>query len=79
MIKRSRPKQRRVYIMEMMTTKQVSRAIGVSEELLRKLAREKRIPFYKLSERTLRFDLDEVRKFMRSSGSGKPFPEEQRG
>lgn len=56
----------------MLTTKEVSKAIGVSEELLRKLAREKRIPFYKLSERTLRFDLAEVQQFMRLIAEGKP-------
>jgi len=55
----------------MLTTKQVSKAIGVSEELLRKLAREKRIPFYKLSQRTLRFDLTEVQQFMRMIAEGK--------
>jgi len=46
--------------------KKVSKALHVSEELLRKLAREKKIPCYRLSSRTLRFDLDEVRKFMRN-------------
>ena len=56
--------------------REVSKAIGVSQELLRKLAREWRIPFYKLSKRTLRFDLDEIHKFMRE---GKPIPEAQRG
>ena len=57
---------------ELLDTKQVSKALKVSEELLRKLAREKRIPFYKLSERTLRFDLDEVRSYMRLIAEGKP-------
>jgi len=49
----------------LVAAKEVSKALGVSQDLLRKLAREKKIPFYKLSERTLRFDLDEVRSFMK--------------
>jgi excisionase family DNA binding protein len=52
--------------------KEVSKALNVSEELLRKLAREKRIPFYRLSARTLRFDLDEVRDYMRLIAEGQP-------
>jgi excisionase family DNA binding protein len=51
--------------------KEVSRALQVSEELLRKLARERKIPCYRLSERTLRFDLDEVRRHMRELAKGK--------
>jgi excisionase family DNA binding protein len=48
----------------------VSEALGVSQELLRKLAREKKIPFYRLSPRTLRFDLNEVRDHMRMIAEG---------
>ena len=57
--------------------KEISKVFGVSQELLRKLAREKRIPFYRLSERTLRFDLDEVRRFMRLA-YGKPEVQERK-
>jgi excisionase family DNA binding protein len=55
--------------------REVSKVIGVSQELLRKLAREGKIPFYRLSARTLRFDLDEVRNYMRLIASGKPTPD----
>jgi excisionase family DNA binding protein len=53
-------------------TREVSKAIGVSQELLRKLVREGKIPFYRLSARTLRFDLDEVRDYMKLIAEGKP-------
>lgn len=46
-------------------TKTASGAIDVSPNLLRQLVREKKVPCYKLSERTLRFDLDELRAHMR--------------
>jgi len=46
-------------------TREVSKAVGVSQELLRKLVHEGRIPCYRLSERTMRFDLDEVHRFMK--------------
>ena len=49
--------------------REVSKILGVSQELLRKLAREKKIPFYRLSERTLRFDIDEVREYMRQNAT----------
>lgn len=49
--------------------REVSKILGVSQELLRKLAREKKIPFYRLSKRTLRFDLDEVVTFMRKESA----------
>jgi excisionase family DNA binding protein len=62
--------------MLLVDAKEVSKAIGVSEELLRKLAREKKIPFYKLSERTLRFDLNEVRAYMRMIAQGRPESDE---
>ena len=45
--------------------REVSKVLGVSQELLRKLAREGKIPFYRLSARTLRFDLDEVWDYMK--------------
>ena len=56
--------------------KEVSKVLGVSQDLLRKLAREKKIPFYRLSERTLRFDLAEVQQFMRlAEGNRAPVKE----
>jgi excisionase family DNA binding protein len=57
--------------MLLVDAREVSKVLGVSQELLRKLAREKKIPFYRLSERTLRFDLDEIRKHMRKIATQK--------
>jgi excisionase family DNA binding protein len=39
--------------------------LDVSEGLLRRLIAEGKIPSYKLSEKTTRIDLDELRNFMR--------------
>ena len=58
--------------MLLVDAKEISKIVGVSEELLRKLARERKIPFYRLSARTLRFNVDEVRDHMRLIAEGKP-------
>lgn len=42
-----------------------AKALSISERFIRQLIAEKRIPFYRLSPRTLRVDLDEVRNYMR--------------
>jgi excisionase family DNA binding protein len=42
-----------------------ARTLSISERFLRQLISENRIPFYRLSPRTLRVDLDELRKHMR--------------
>jgi len=42
-----------------------AKALGVSERFLRQLIAQNRIPFYRLSPRTLRVDLDELRQYMR--------------
>jgi excisionase family DNA binding protein len=42
-----------------------AKSLSISERFLRQLIAEKRIPFYRLSPRTLRVDLDELRKHMR--------------
>ena len=47
-----------------------ARELGVSEKFLRQLVAQKRIPFYKLSPRTLRVDLDELRDYMRLIANG---------
>jgi excisionase family DNA binding protein len=44
-----------------------AKALSVSERFLRQLIAENRIPFYRLSPRTLRVDLDELREQMRHS------------
>lgn len=51
--------------------KEASRELKVSERFLRQLITEKRIPYYKLSDRTMRVDLDELREYMRLLAEGK--------
>lgn len=45
--------------------KEAARELHVSERFLRKLIAENRVTFYKLSERTTRFDLNELKSYMR--------------
>ncbi len=47
-----------------------AKALGISERFLRQLIAEQRIPFYRLSPRTLRVDLDELRDYMRLIAEG---------
>jgi excisionase family DNA binding protein len=42
-----------------------AKTLSISERFLRQLIAENRVPFYRLSPRTLRVDLDELRKHMR--------------
>ncbi len=46
--------------------------LSVSERFLYQLITENRIPFYRLSKRTLRVDLNELRDYMRLVAEGKP-------
>jgi len=39
--------------------------LSISERFLRQLVAENRIPYYRLSKRTLRVDLKELREYMR--------------
>lgn len=39
--------------------------LSISERFLRQLVAENRIPYYRLSKRTLRVDLNELREYMR--------------
>ena len=48
-----------------------AKALSVSERFLRQLIAEQRIPFYRLSKRTLRVDLNELREHMRLIAEGK--------
>ena len=57
--------------MELITTKQASERLRVSQSFLRQLAREGKVPFYKLSERCLRFDVDELHSYMKLVAEGK--------
>jgi hypothetical protein len=50
---------------ELEDAKSTARAVNVHPQLLRELARKGMIPSYRLSPRTLRFDVSEVRKRMR--------------
>ena len=47
-----------------------AKALSVSERFLRQLIAENRIPFYRLSPRTLRVDLNELRDHMRLMAEG---------
>ncbi len=52
-----------------------ARELGVSEKFIRQLIAQKRIPFYRLSLRTLRVDLKELRDHMRLLATGQPSEE----
>lgn len=52
--------------------KEAARELRMSERFLRQLVGKQRIPFYRLSKRTLRFDLAELRDYMRLIAEGKP-------
>jgi len=46
--------------------------LSISERFLRQLISKGRIPFYRLSRRTLRVDLSELRDYMKMIAEGKP-------
>ncbi len=48
-----------------------AKELSVSERFIRQLIAENKIPYYRLSERTLRVDLDELRSYMRLLAKGK--------
>jgi len=48
-----------------------ARELRISERFLRQLISEQKIPFYRLSPRTLRVDLGEIRDLMRLIAEGK--------
>ena len=50
--------------------KHAAKDVAVSERFLRQLIDEKRIPFYRLSARTLRVDVAELRDLMRLIAEG---------
>jgi excisionase family DNA binding protein len=52
--------------------KQAAKELSVSERFLRQLIAEGQIPCYRLSKRTLRFDLNEMRDYMRLIAEGRP-------
>ncbi len=58
---------------------QAAKELSLSQRFLRQLIAENRIPFYRLSPRTLRVDLDELRDYMRLIAEGKPTPDDEGG
>jgi excisionase family DNA binding protein len=52
--------------------KTAAKELRMSERFLRQLIAQNRIPFYRLSERTIRVDLDELRGYMRLIAEGRP-------
>jgi excisionase family DNA binding protein len=50
--------------------KDAAKDLNLSERFLRKLIAEQRIPYYRLSKRTIRVDLNELREHMRSVAEG---------
>lgn len=63
----------------MMKLKHAAKELSVSERFLRQLISENRIPFYRLSKRTLRVDLGELRDYMRLVAEGRPNVTEGQG
>jgi excisionase family DNA binding protein len=56
-----------------------AKALSISERFLRQLIAENRIPFYRLSARTLRVDLNELRDYMRLIAESKPSVDATKG
>jgi len=52
--------------------KDAAKELNISERFLRQLIAEHKIPFYRLSKRTLRVDLNELRDYMRLIAEAKP-------
>ena len=54
-----------------------AKALHVSERFLRQLITQNRIPFNRVSARTLRVDLEEQRDYMRLIAEEKPTPDDE--
>jgi len=54
------------------TISQAAKKLSVSERFLYQLIKQGRIPFYRLSPRTLRVDLNELRDYMKLLAEGIP-------
>jgi excisionase family DNA binding protein len=61
----------------MIKLKHAATELNISERFLRQLIAENRIPFYRLSSRTLRVDVAELRDLMRLIAEGRPNPYEE--
>jgi excisionase family DNA binding protein len=62
----------------MIPISRAAKELSVSERFLRQLIAKNRIPFYRLSSRTLRLDLNELRGLMRLIAEGRPIPDDER-
>ena len=61
----------------MIPISRAAKELSVSERFLRQLIAKNRIPFYRLSPRTLRVDLNELRDYMRLIAEGRPTPDDE--
>ncbi len=49
---------------ELVTTREVAERFGVAVSTVRRWVRDRRIPYVRVSKRTVRFDLEEVERFV---------------
>ena len=61
----------------MLKLKHAAKELTISERFLRQLIADGRIPYYRLSPRTLRVDLNELRDVMRLIAEGRPTPDNE--
>lgn len=66
-------------MLELVDVRTAAQAVKSSENFLRQLAREGKIPSYRLSARKLRFDLSELRQYMKLVAEGRPSDQSQNG
>jgi hypothetical protein len=52
--------------------KMTAKEIHVSERFLRQLVKECKVPFYRLGPRTIRFDIGELKDYMRLVAESRP-------
>jgi len=68
-----------VCMMHMEKIKVAARMLNISERFLRQLIAQARVPYYRLSERTIRVDVQELRNYMRLIAEGSPVVVEEDG
>lgn len=59
--------------------REAARDLHISERFLRQLIAEHKIPFYRMSKRTLRVDLMELRDYMKMIAEGQPLKKKAGG
>lgn len=57
--------------------KHAAKELCMSERFLRQLIAKNRIPYYRLSARTFRVDIGELRDLMRLIAEGRPTPDDR--